>query len=178
MSSKKSIDFIIENSSNPYLKEVRRNIGQNVTMEDITAVFEYEHGLRLASSIKKEFALLKRNDVITELENEHGNSLALIIETESQKYALEELKKNFEILTEKLKDERDKLQRAMDEIRTLKGIVPICASCKKIRDDKGYWTEIEAYVSDHSEADFSHGICPDCAKKLYPDEDLYDETAE
>ncbi len=58
---------------------------------------------------------------------------------------------------------------ALNNIKTLKGLVPICASCKKIRDDKGYWNQIEVYISEHSEAEFSHGICPDCAKRLYPD---------
>jgi hypothetical protein len=60
------------------------------------------------------------------------------------------------------------LSTVISEIRQLKGILPICASCKKIRDDKGYWNQIESYIRDHSEAEFSHGICPDCAKKLYP----------
>jgi len=64
-----------------------------------------------------------------------------------------------------------KLQQALDEVKVLRGILPICASCKKIRDDKGYWKQIESYIKDHSEAEFSHGICPDCAKKLYPDFD-------
>jgi PAS domain S-box-containing protein len=63
----------------------------------------------------------------------------------------------------------DSLQTALTEIRTLRGIVPICASCKMIRNDKGYWERVEAYISKHTEAEFSHGICPDCAKKLYPD---------
>lgn len=48
----------------------------------------------------------------------------------------------------------------------------ICASCKKIRDDKGYWEQVEVYIRDHSEAEFSHGLCPECMKKLYPDEGL------
>ena len=61
------------------------------------------------------------------------------------------------------------LKKALETIKTLRGIIPICANCKKIRDDKGYWNQIEAYVRDHSEAEFSHGICPECAKKLYPD---------
>jgi len=62
-----------------------------------------------------------------------------------------------------------KLQDALKKIKTLRGIIPICAACKKIRDDKGYWNQIEIYLRDHSEADFSHGICPECVKKLYPD---------
>lgn len=61
------------------------------------------------------------------------------------------------------------LQQALAQVKRLSGLLPICASCKKIRDDKGYWQQIEAYIRDHSEADFSHGICPECAKKLYPD---------
>jgi len=67
------------------------------------------------------------------------------------------------------------LQSALNDIKRLSGLLPICSSCKKIRDDKGYWRQIEAYVKDHSEADFSHGICPDCARLLYPDFDLSDE---
>jgi len=62
----------------------------------------------------------------------------------------------------------DDLQEALDKVNLLSGLLPICASCKKIRDDKGYWNQIETYIRDHSEAEFSHGICPDCAQKLYP----------
>ena len=61
------------------------------------------------------------------------------------------------------------LKEALENIKTLKGIVPICSSCKKIRNDDGYWERVEAYISEHSEAVFSHGICPDCIEKLYPD---------
>jgi PAS domain-containing protein len=61
------------------------------------------------------------------------------------------------------------LQQALAQVKKLSGLLPICASCKKIRDDKGYWQQIEAYIRDHSEAEFSHGLCPECAKKLYPD---------
>jgi PAS domain S-box-containing protein len=68
-----------------------------------------------------------------------------------------------------LEEEHRRLQQALDEVKTLRGIVPICANCKKIRDDKGFWNQVEKYVSDHTEAKFSHGICPDCAKELYPD---------
>ncbi len=70
---------------------------------------------------------------------------------------------------EALRRERDKLQDALDKVKTLSGLLPICSNCKKIRDDKGYWNQIEAYIRDHSEVDFSHSICPECAKKLYPD---------
>jgi PAS domain S-box-containing protein len=63
----------------------------------------------------------------------------------------------------------DDLQTALSEVKKLSGFLPICSSCKKIRDDKGYWSEVERYISEHSEAEFSHGICPDCVRKLYPE---------
>jgi sensor domain CHASE-containing protein len=66
---------------------------------------------------------------------------------------------------ESLEAERSRLQQALDEVRTLRGIVPICSYCKKIRDDEGYWNQVEQYVSEHSEAKFSHGICPTCFEK-------------
>ena len=70
-------------------------------------------------------------------------------------------------------DERKKtevsLREALNKIKTLSGLLSICASCKKIRDQKGVWVNIESYVRDHSNAEFSHGVCPECALKLYPD---------
>jgi len=60
------------------------------------------------------------------------------------------------------------LENSAKEIKQLRGILPICANCKKIRDDKGYWTQVEVYISDHSETEFSHGLCPECAAKIYP----------
>jgi len=72
-----------------------------------------------------------------------------------------------------LEAEREKLiaelQAALEEVRTLSGMLPICASCKKIRDDQGYWHGVEIYVREHTGAEFSHGLCPDCAEKLYAD---------
>ncbi len=72
----------------------------------------------------------------------------------------------------------DELRLAVEQVKTLRGIVPICASCKNIRDDQGYWSRVESYVRDHTEAEFSHAVCPDCMKKLYPqfvdDEDKID----
>jgi len=76
------------------------------------------------------------------------------------------------ILIEKhnnLLKEKQNLEKALRENKTLSGLIPICSDCKKIRDDEGYWHQVEAYVRDHSDADFSHSICPDCVKKLYPD---------
>ena len=73
-------------------------------------------------------------------------------------------------------EQRDKLiealQTTLSEVKTLRGFLPICSYCKKIRDDKGYWSQIESYIHKHSDAEFSHGICPECAKKYYPDMNL------
>lgn len=69
------------------------------------------------------------------------------------------------------------LQESLDNVRTLRGLLPICASCKKIRNDQGYWVQLEAYVRDHTHADFSHGICPDCARRLYPELQARSRTA-
>lgn len=95
----------------------------------------------------------------------------------------EELERTNERLNEEIvrrtKTQREKegviqeLEKALAEVKRLSGMLPICASCKKIRDDTGYWRQIESYISSHSEAQFSHGICPDCARDLYPE--LYDE---
>jgi PAS domain S-box-containing protein len=77
--------------------------------------------------------------------------------------------------TERIKAEEEKsgliieLQNALAQVKKLSGFLPICASCKKIRDDSGYWHQVERYVTEHSEAEFSHGICPDCIRKLYPE---------
>lgn len=68
-----------------------------------------------------------------------------------------------------LAESNQSLRDALAEVKKLSGFLPICSSCKKIRDDKGYWRQIEAYIRDHSEAQFSHGICPECARALYPD---------
>ncbi len=79
-------------------------------------------------------------------------------------------------LQRQVEEEKDsliaELTETMEKVRLLSGLVPICASCKNIRDDKGYWMQIEKYIQDHSEAKFSHGICPECARRLYPEIDL------
>jgi len=73
----------------------------------------------------------------------------------------------------KAEKEREKLifelKEALSKVKLLSGLLPICASCKKVRNDKGYWEQIEIYIRDHSEARFTHGICPECAEKLYPE---------
>ena len=86
------------------------------------------------------------------------------------------------LLTEQRERERllaDR-EKALAEVRVLSGLLPICSSCKKIRDDKGYWNQIESYIHDHSDAEFTHGMCPECLKRLYPEftEDVPPSTLE
>jgi AmiR/NasT family two-component response regulator len=76
-------------------------------------------------------------------------------------------------LYEELAARNREIENALAEIKTLKGLLPICAACKKIRDSKGYWEQIEAYLKDHSDVEFSHSICPECAQELYPEYDIY-----
>lgn len=79
-----------------------------------------------------------------------------------------ELQEHILILIHSLRTKQQELQHALDEVKILSGLLPICMGCKKIRDDKGYWTQLESYITKHSEAIFSHGICPDCLKELRP----------
>jgi PAS domain S-box-containing protein len=78
-------------------------------------------------------------------------------------------------ITEQLRITRERekliyeLKESLDKINTLKGLLPICPVCKKIKDDEGYWHQVENYLNDHSDVEFSHAICPECFKKLYPD---------
>lgn len=81
----------------------------------------------------------------------------------------ESLRHQRDHLEERVESRTRELSEALGKVKTLKGLLPICASCKKIRDDRGYWTQIESYLYKHSDAEFSHGICPDCSKKLYPE---------
>ena len=82
---------------------------------------------------------------------------------------LEQLNAQLREAKASLEESNGRLERALGDIRQLSGMLPICSSCKKIRNDKGYWEAIEAYLRDHSGVEFTHGICPDCAKRLYPD---------
>ena len=81
----------------------------------------------------------------------------------------DELENRVKKRTEDLFKANKELQIALDELSILSGMLPICANCKKIRDDSGYWNHLESYIQSHSEAKFSHGICPDCANSLYPE---------
>jgi len=101
--------------------------------------------------------LLKNIEILREPEGMVVGGLESFIDITGQKQAAKEREKLIK-----------KLQDALGEVKTLSGLLPICASCKRIRDDNGYWKQIETYIKEHSEADFSHSLCPECVKKLYP----------
>lgn len=90
-------------------------------------------------------------------------------------YGLESSRYRFSILLKrsnsKLISQKENLEVALSKIKTLSGMLPICSHCKKIRDDKGYWSQVESYIREHTDAEFSHGICPECMKKHYPEYD-------
>jgi transcriptional regulator with GAF, ATPase, and Fis domain len=98
--------------------------------------------------------------------------LAIRIGFELDKFHIEEhLRIQVAERTSALEDANQKLQQALDEVKQLSGLLPICSHCKKIRDDSGYWNSIEKYITEHSDAQFSHGICSDCIKEHYSDSD-------
>ncbi|MCP4153459.1 MAG: histidine kinase, partial [bacterium] len=90
------------------------------------------------------------------------------IRTRALKKQKEKLRALVTSRTAQLESKTTELQLALDKVKTLKGLLPICAGCKKIRGDTGYWEQIEVYIEKHSDADFSHSLCPDCAQELYP----------
>lgn len=109
----------------------------------------------------------EKNDIVTGLDAGADEHLAKPFEPD-------ELQARVEVgcrmvkMQDALIDKIEKLSLAMEEVKTLRGILPICSNCKKIRDDKGYWHQVEVYIQNHSDAEFSHGICKECAEKLYP----------
>ncbi len=105
------------------------------------------------------------NSMVSNLKKAH-------MEITSANTELSNLKNNLELIVEvrtlELQKSNNELNNALSEVKDLKGLLPICASCKKIREDNGYWSQLESYISKHSHAEFTHSICPNCAKKLYP----------
>ncbi len=97
--------------------------------------------------------------------------------TDISSVAIENAKKYQQIKNSeyRLRQEKEKVEEALAKVKKLSGLLPICSHCKKIRDDKGYWNQIENYIHEHSEAEFSHSICRECAKKHYPDFDIYED---
>ncbi len=98
--------------------------------------------------------------------------IGLLLNNGIKKQVLQkELKESYKNIEEKVKSRTEELQKALDEIQTLRGIIPICSYCNVIRNDSGSWIRMEEYIENHSEAEFSHSICDECLEKLGPEED-------
>ena len=143
--------------------------------EDLARVSEHMNRRKFESGLAEiEFRIVRRDGA------ERWVALAFQPVYDGESLFLGTRCSNRDITARKLAEaEREKLigdlRDALSRVKLLSGLLPICASCKKIRDDKGYWNQIESYIRDHSEANFSHGICPECARKEYPE--LFAETA-
>jgi hypothetical protein len=125
---------------------------------------------------KKELGVLEVIDLTLPEQKEHYLNLTLsmidVCGLAIENAARYEKLKDAQILIRK---EKRKLEKALSQVKKLSGLLPICGHCKKIRDDRGYWNQIDSYIQENSEAVFSHGICEDCAKKYYPSLDLYND---
>jgi len=128
-------------------------------------------------SVKSILSLTR--DITDQRKAEHDlkkalDELNMLIQDKTAK--LEEANKKLSLEIDERKQAEEKLEEviltlndALSKVKLLSGLLPICSSCKKIRNDEGYWEQMELYVKNHSEAEFSHGICPDCAQKMYPE---------
>ncbi|MBI5248725.1 MAG: response regulator [Desulfomonile tiedjei] len=133
-------------------------------------------GVEIYFAGRKHFLTAERMQILDLLISSFETAVTHKLEVDRVNRQLKQLnEKLVQEVSERKKSEREKerliteLQQALVEVKKLSGLLPICASCKRIRDDKGYWRQIEAYIRDHSEADFSHGICPKCVKEFYPE---------
>ncbi|MHB8058090.1 MAG: response regulator [Desulfuromonadaceae bacterium] len=155
--------------------EVFHNIKRNPDLKDVPVLFitalgaeECEsEGLEMGAGdyITKPFnTALVRLRVRNHLELKHQRDL-LTARTNELEHEVNE-RANIQLSNEQLINE---LRTAVAEVKTLSGLLPICASCKQVRDDQGYWSQIETYLRRHTDISFSHGLCTECAHKLYPD---------
>lgn len=178
---------IFQNTSDCRLLSANARMAEILCYDSPQELIESEpdkNGLFYVDAKRREhlFNLLKQGNIVTnyelELYKKNGEKIwgslnARPVFDEKGNFVFLEGFLNDISLRREAEAEREKLinelQDALKKVKTLSGMLPICASCKKIRDDSGYWTQIESYIRDHSDADFSHGLCPECAKKLYPD---------
>jgi PAS domain S-box-containing protein len=151
-------------------------ISMNLTRDEIVgqACFKVTHGndipcwqdgtscpVRLALELRKQTRIIHKHNLAGKMVFEEVVASPIFNDAGEINFVVEELRDVTELIN--LKEISEHLK---NEIKTLRGILPICSSCKKIRDDKGYWQQVEVYVSDHTHADFSHGYCPECAEKV------------
>lgn len=138
-------------------------------------------GIEVADRIRKQYNI----PIIYITAHSEESTIERVKLTEPYGYLLKpvsqkELQIAVEMVLYKAKIDRERaeltleLQKALEKVKLLSGLLPICCHCKRVRDDKGYWNQIEAYIRDHSEVEFSHGLCDDCFEKYY--QDIHMET--
>lgn len=143
---------IVSANGQPLIDEDDKKIGAVVSLSDITEVKNAQKVIQNAFDAL-EMTVQDRTEELVAVNRE------LRIEIEERRKAEQE---TLAVIAQ--------LKEALSQVKTLRGFLPICASCKKIRDDQGYWKRIEEYIEQHSEAEFSHGMCPECFKERYPED--------
>ena len=132
--------------------------------DTISQIHEKTSRFKKALEYNKKYTEIKL-DISSENNTNKYNELLVAYETETK----EKEKEIYRLKNVELVEANEGLKQALIQVKTLRGLLPICSSCKNIRSDDGYWASIEVYIGEHSEAEFTHGICPDCAEKLYPE---------
>lgn len=164
------------------ISHVESILRENLLTSVLSAIYFVVFSLPFIFVLRKFYRTYSRNlKIINDELIMHKTGLEELIEERTAELsdAYEKLQNELrarEVIEEILKGEKVKLEHALSEVKALSGLIPICSSCKNIRDDSGYWNQLEKYIQEHSDAVFSHGICPDCAKKLYPG--IFDDKKE
>jgi hypothetical protein len=144
--------LLLYKNNDPMVFEGILTIGDLYTFTSIRSkIYRKQNEILIMGEVDAK-ELLKQNEITLHLNTDINNLQRQLIKEKS-------------IIEKTLKE----LQESMERVKVLSGLLPICANCKKIRDDKGYWQAVEGYIMDHTDAKFSHGVCPECAKKLYPE---------
>ncbi len=149
---------------------------------NITVSFHGKIGLDKKGEFKQTHCILynitERKRVEEALQKAHNELESRVQERTAELESINERMKREIEERKQVEEEREKLikelQEALKEIKTLRGILPLCSFCKKIRDDQGYWEQVDVYIHKHLQADISHSLCPDCAKEHYPDLDIFE----
>jgi PAS domain S-box-containing protein len=149
-----SLDNIVGQECFKVTHRFNRPCWQNETHCPVRAVFE----------LKDKTRIIHQHNYTGKAVFEEIIAVPIFDDQGEVNFVVEELNDITELIQSK-----EIIEHLKNEINTLRGIIPICSSCKKIRDDKGYWQQVEVYLHDRSEAIFSHSICPECLEKLYPD---------
>ena len=163
-----------------------KEVARQMVIERRAKIMEIKNGIRKQFSSIVELPFITKSNETAEM-RVSGNTFVADFEVQTIRvHKGEPIKKNHiytvgiaRDISEQKKFEREKeqliaeLEKSLNNVKTLSGLLPICANCKKVRDDKGYWSKIESYIEQHSEAKFSHGMCEECAEELYGDTTWY-----